>query len=165
MRQLLSVVVVLLVGIYANSSAFACSPAPDHRVDSLELKDAPECLEINDAYAFGYAAINIVNGCEYDVGLSQSCEGCESLTVLAGGEGAYTITSERFSREEETRTFEVAIDTGEESRTIEADVTWRDNSDACDDWNGRSCSVAASGGTSGFVLFALFLIAVIRRRR
>ena len=150
-----------VVGFY-STSAFACSAAPNHSV-ALTADDSPECLLIEDAFAYDSAALRIRNDCEEMATIAGvDCERCGDELEIGVGEMNLVFVVET---EEQIGEQTIAWSVGEQTGTVTADVAWQDNSNACAGFDDDgSCSTTAAG-TRTPILFLLIGLVALRRRR
>lgn len=145
--------IVLALSVF-SVPAFACEPAPNYGV-AITSSDAPSCLTISPAWDYSTYSILLNNECEQVVVVEpRDCVECDGPTEVGVGEQKQ-LAVETTRDVNETRV--VSWLSGDDSGSIATELSYRDNSGACDDWDDDPVIGCQQAG-SGNILFAFFLI-------
>jgi len=159
MTRMTGLMIFLLSGIF-SAPALACDPAPNYSI-AIEISQAPNCLEFSDVASYSAFAISVNNTCEYSVVVEPAdCVECDGPTEVRAGERRELIVEATKA----TGTRQVVWLTDEDTGFVTLELTYRDNSRACDGWenDGLGCQQAGPGN---MLIGLLFILGWIGTRR
>ena len=136
----------------------------------IDFDDTPACANVYDNFSYGTAELRIDNQCNEPFELdATSCEACDpQLTVAPGAVEGFVIETRTIADGLAEGTVTVQALTwsvGAQSGTIDTNVTYYDNSDACDGWDDQGCAVGHRSEPPWPLLVVLGLPLWWRRQR
>ncbi len=128
----LSSPIAFLLGLFflLPSIALACSIIePEWRVNEYNSGQIPACVQTEPSE--WYASIEIKNGCDYEVVLTENCEGCQPVSHAPGFDGVFYLQEYRMNNLEAfhgEKTFEIQWEANDTSGKLSINATLLDRS-------------------------------------